>query len=76
MTDSNRELGMSLTNEDISHVAAFLECDDTVILAHLMLDHKVKLDAIVDEQSTVMLHMHLHGHVFDVSDLDKELPYE
>lgn len=69
MTDST--MGMGLDGEAMQHVAVLAECHPLVLASHMMTDHELSNDTLVQEMqenhTLIMLHMSLHGHVIQVS---------
>jgi uncharacterized protein with ACT and thioredoxin-like domain len=63
-------MGMGLDGEAMHHVAVLAECHELVLATHLMADHDLTNDTLVNEMkdahTLIMLHMSLHGHVIQV----------
>jgi hypothetical protein len=74
------QFGFGLDSEAIHHCVAFVECNEAVLLLHLAMDHHVALEALAAEPLTInstsiMMHMQLHGNVFEIRpDEEDETP--
>lgn len=66
------KFGMGLSSDDLHHINAFIQCNDVVLLTHLMVDHDVKAEALSQEPSSMLLHMTVHGHVVEIREDEEE----